>query len=434
MRAALPAGLLLATALLALPARAASPAPRAPEKAAATSQCAQCHLALDDDTLSPPARAFAHDVHGQAGFTCASCHGGDPDQPEEEQAHDARKGFHGSFAPREIPLLCGKCHADAALMKQFDPSLRVDQLSEYRTSKHGQKLFEGDTHVAQCASCHGAHGILPVKDSLSPVSPSKVAQTCNRCHGDAALMSSYKVESDVYAKYTKSVHYQTRVEKGDLSAPTCNTCHGNHGAVPPEVSSVANVCGTCHATFSDRFKASPHAQAFQDLGLPGCVTCHSNHEIVRPTEAFLSSGPQGKCGDCHDEGSAGAKVAEQMRGGILRLREETDSARTLLRKAAEAGMEVSRDQFELAKADEALTRARADVHYFQAAAVERDVTDGLGVARKARAAGVKALGERDYRRRGLVLSLILILATIGALLAAIRELDRRAPAPGDKKS
>lgn len=425
MKCALIGGLFLVAALAPASLRAGSSQAPSPEKASPTSRCAECHLAMDDETLSPPARAFAHDVHARAGFTCASCHGGDPDQEDQDKAHDAKKGFHGKFAPREIPALCGKCHADAALMKHFNPSLRVDQLSEYRTSKHGQKLLEGDTHVAQCASCHGAHGVLPVKDSLSPISSSKVAQTCNRCHGDAALMGSYKVESDVYAKYTKSVHFQIRVEKGDLSAPTCNTCHGNHGAVPPEVGSVANVCGTCHATFSDRFKASPHWEAFQELGLPGCVTCHSNHEIVRPTEDFLSSGPQGKCGDCHDAGSAGARAADAMREQILRLRKETDGARALLRTAAEAGMEVSRDQFELAKADEALTRARADVHYFQTAAVERDVTEGLGVARKARTAGVKALGERDFRRRGLVLSLLLILLTIAALLLRIRQLDRR---------
>ena len=395
-----------------------------PENQPPTSRCAECHLSMGDDTLTPPARAFARDVHAGAGFTCASCHGGDPSQEDAEKAHDAKKGFHGKFAPKEIPLLCGKCHADASLMKHFNPSLRVDQLAEYKTSKHGQKLFAGDTRVAQCASCHGAHGVLPVKDSLSPVSPSKVAQTCNRCHGDASLMASYKVSSDVYAKYTKSVHYKIRVEKGDLSAPTCNTCHGNHGAVPPEVESVANVCGTCHSTFADRFKASPHWEAFRNLGLPGCVTCHDNHDIVKPTEAFLSTGPEGKCGDCHDAGSVGARAASSMYQSIVGLEREMGAAKALLRTATEAGMEVSRDQFDLAKADEALTKARADVHYFQTAAVDKDVAEGLKAAQTARKAGMRALAERDYRRRGLFLSLFLILLTIGALLAKIRNLDR----------
>lgn len=435
MRAPFPA-ICAAVVLLAAGApRVSAQAPQTPPPApiAATTRCAECHLAMDDETLSPPARAFAHDVHARAGFTCVSCHGGDPNEQDQELAHSVKKGFHGKFAPREIPALCGGCHGDATLMKHFNPSLRVDQLTEYKTSKHAQKLFEGDTTVAQCASCHGAHGVLPVKDSLSPVSPSRVAQTCNRCHGDAALMSSHKVPSDVYAKYVKSVHYKVRVEKGDLSAPTCNTCHGNHGATPPEVGSVANVCGTCHSTFADKFKASPHWEAFQEMGLPGCVTCHSNHEIVAPTEAFLSIGPGGKCGECHEAGSKGAVAAGRMQSAIFRLRGRMDSARGLLRRAAEAGMEVSRDQFELAKADESLTKARGDVHLFQPAAVEQDVAAGLKVADSAHAAGLRALAERDYRRRGLVVSLIFILAVIGALFLKIRELDRRQKASGDRR-
>jgi hypothetical protein len=88
-------------------------------------------------------------------------------------------------------------------------------------------------------------------------------------------------------------------------------------------------------------------------------------------------------------------------------------------------MEVSRDQFELAKADEALTRARTDVHYFQAAAVERDVAEGLKAAETGNAAGLRALAERDYRRRGLLVSLFFILTAIGALLMKVRHVDRK---------
>ena len=423
MKAALFA-ILLAASLAARPAGAAPTGSPSGAEVGATSRCAECHLAMDDETLSPPARAFAHDIHARSGFTCASCHGGDPNAEDQELAHSSKKGFHGKFAPKEIPALCASCHADAALMKHFNPSLRVDQLSEYKTSKHAQKLFEGDTRVAQCASCHGAHGILPVKDSLSPVSPSRVAQTCNRCHGDAELMGAHHVESDVYAKYSQSVHFKVRTEKGDLSAPTCNSCHGNHGAAPPEVGSVSNVCGTCHTTFAERFKASPHWEAFADMGVPGCVTCHSNHEIVKPSEAFLSIEGEGKCGSCHEQGSKGALAADAMRQAITSLDRRTAAARALLKRAGEAGMEVSRDQFELAKADEALTKARADVHYFQPAAVQKDVQDGLKIADTAAAAGKRALAQRDVRRKGLFVSLFLIIAAIGVLTLKIRDLDR----------
>ncbi|MGH9369169.1 MAG: cytochrome c3 family protein [Thermoanaerobaculia bacterium] len=398
----------------------ALPAPAA----ASVSGCVECHLALEDARLTPPARAFADDVHAHSGFTCVFCHGGDATKLDQDLAHDAKKGFRGRIAPRDVPELCGRCHADASLMKQFNPARRVDQLAEYRSSGHGKKLAQGDAAVAECASCHGAHGILPIHDSRSPVSPGKIAQTCNRCHGDAALMATRKLPSDVYAKYARSVHFEAR-EKGDLSAPSCNSCHGNHGAAPPGVDSVANVCGTCHAVFADQFKLSPHWEAFQEMGLPACVTCHENHQIVHPTEAFLAAGPADKCGSCHEAGSAGAKAAAKMREDLVQLELETRGARDTIRRAAEAGMEVSRANFDLGRADDALIKARADVHLFRPAAVREAASAGLTIARSARQAGLRALQERDYRRRGLFVSLGLIGLAVIALILKIRDLDRR---------
>lgn len=416
---------LFAACALAARLAAGAPPPRLPSPApvpAPGNTCLTCHLSLEDDRLTPPARAFRKDdVHAKAGFTCANCHGGDPTQEDMEAAHDAKKGFIGKPAHKQIPEVCAKCHADAALMKRYNPSLRVDQLSEYRTSKHGQMLARGDTHVAECASCHGAHGILPIKDTRSPVYPTRVAKTCNGCHGDAALMATYKLPSDVYAKYMQSVHAKAMYEKGDVSAPTCNSCHGNHGAAPPAVTSVANVCGTCHSVFADRFKASAHAAAFESLGLPGCVTCHGNHDIAQPTEEFLGAGPNGKCGSCHEKGDRCDIATAAMHEDVVGLRTRIEAAHRILDTAAEAGMEVSRHQFDLTNAEEALTKARTDVHELRLAAVRKDAEEGLAVARKAEAAGRRAMAERDYRRRGLLLSLVFILATIGALVAVIRR-------------
>ncbi len=394
----------------------------------AVNRCLECHLALDDARLTPPAKAAAEDIHAKNGFACSACHGGDPAQEDQELAHDRRRGFLGRPSAGDIPALCGRCHADAAFMKRFNPSLRVDQLSEYWTSEHGKKLRAGDRQVAQCASCHGAHGILPVKDLRSPVSSPKIAQTCNRCHGDAARMTPYHIPVDIYAKYVRSVHFQAR-EKGDASAPTCNSCHGNHGAAPPEVGSVTNVCGTCHATFAEKFRQSPHAEAFLSMGLPACVTCHENHEIVKPTEAFLGTGKQSRCASCHEPDSTGGKAAAQMQRDLETLARETANARETIRRASEAGMEVSRIRFDLLQADEALTKARAEVHVFRASAVADATKAGLAVARSAQAGADRALAEKDYRRRGLFLSLGLILLSMVALLLMIRQ--RRKISPSD---
>ena len=416
---------LLAVAFLALGLAAAARAdsPGTP----ASIGCVECHLALEDSRMTPPAKAFSDDVHARAGLTCAACHGGDPKSQDQEVAHDPRKGFRGKPTPLQIPALCGDCHADAARMRQFNPTLRVDQLSEYRTSGHGKKLLKGDPTVATCESCHGAHGVLPVKDSRSPVYPTRVAQTCNRCHGDGPLMAAHRLPSDVYARYAKSVHFEAMTKKGDLSAPTCNSCHGNHGAAPPQVASVANVCGTCHTIFADQFKNSPHREAFAEMGLPGCVTCHENHEIVHPTDAFLSDGAESKCASCHEAGTKGAVAAAQMYADLRRLELETGEARRSLRLEAEAGMEVSRIEFDLTGAAEALTKARTDVHLFQASVVRKTTEEGLAVARTAKAAAVRVRGEREFRRKGLFVSLGLILVAIVALVAKIRDVDRHRP-------
>ena len=400
-------------------------APPEPAPASSPSTCLDCHLALDDARLTPPAKAFADDLHARVGFTCANCHGGDPKAEDQDAAHDRRKGFKGKPAPKDIPALCGDCHGDAAKMKQYNPSLRVDQLVEYRTSGHGKKLAAGDEKVATCVSCHGAHGVLPVKDARSPVYPTRMAETCNHCHGDAGLMSAHKLPSDVYAKYKQSVHFEMLMKKGDLSAPTCNSCHGNHGAAPPNVGSVANVCGTCHSIFAEQFKASPHQKAFAELDLPGCVTCHENHAIVHPTDEFLADGAASKCSSCHEAGTKGAQAAAAMYAELRKLRDDTAAAKAMLKVEAEAGMEVSRVQFELSHADEALTKARADVHLFDPAAVKKAVDGGIAVTRTAVSAATKIHAERQFRRKGLFGSLGLILLAIVALVVKIRDLDRR---------
>ncbi len=401
--------------------------PRRPLRAA-TVGCVDCHLALDDSRITPPAKAFADDVHAHAGFTCASCHGGDAKAEDQDARARSEEGLPRQAGAPRHPALCGTCHADAAAMKRFNPSLRVDQLSEYRTSGHGKELARGDGTVATCASCHGAHGILAGQGHALPrLSRPASPQTCNRCHGDVGLMTAHKLPADVFAKYSHSVHHEALTKKGDLSAPTCNTCHGNHGAAPPEVGSVANVCGTCHTVFAEQFKASPHWEAFAELGLPGCVTCHENHGIVHPTDAYLADGDDSRCASCHEPGTAGAKAAAEMHTDLMRLQKETEAARTSLRREAEAGMEVSRAQFDLSRADEALTKARADVHLFQSFAVQQAVNGGLTVARKARQEGARLHREREFRRKGLFVSLVLIVVAITGLVLKIRDLDRRRP-------
>ena len=106
------------------------------------------------------------------------------------------------------------------------------------------------------------------------------------------------------------------VKRNDLSAPTCNDCHGNHGAAPPGVGAIANVCGTCHTVFATKFAQSTHSQIFDR----SCVECHSNHEIAQPSDALLGTDKAAICVTCHSDGDNGLKAAASMRGEIEKLK------------------------------------------------------------------------------------------------------------------
>jgi hypothetical protein len=385
--------------------------------------CVTCHAGLQGN-LAKPVQAFESDVHHQARLRCVDCHGGDASDYSMDAMSPAR-GFRGVPKRNQVPELCAHCHANGAYMRLFNPKLRIDQLSQYQTSVHGKRLKQGDAKVATCVDCHAAHGILPVADARAPVYPTNVVSTCARCHADPQYMQGYKIPTDQVAKYQKSVHADM-LAQGDTSAPTCTTCHGNHGAAPPGVSSVANVCGTCHVFFAQLFEKSPHSAPFAAAGLPGCVQCHSNHEIARPVDDWVGVGQKSVCGTCHSEGDQGYASAQKMSNGLVELKDSFHRAEEILSIAERSGMEVSSAKLELGDADEDLIKARVNVHTFRAEEVQKLTDLGVEISQKAYAAGASALRERDLRRKGLGLSLIFIVLAISGLYLKIQEIESHA--------
>lgn len=390
---------------------------------AAKSSCLECHAGMPEPLGIAPEQ-YAEDIHAQKGLTCASCHGGNPNTDDMEAAMNKTAGFRGHVDRKQVPGLCGKCHGDGAYMRQYNPSVRTDQFAQYGTSRHGKLLATGDGKVAVCTDCHGVHGIRPASDTRSPVHPINVAKTCSRCHADASYMKSYKIGTDQFEGYTHSVHYEAMAVRGDLSAPTCTTCHGNHGAAPPGVASVENVCGTCHVFQEQLFDKSPHKKAFAEAGLPGCMSCHSNHRIVHPTDEFLGAGQGSVCSDCHGADSTPLNVSVAMRDRIAALQSAIASSDELLSRAERSGMEVSEAKLQQAQARDALTKARVNVHTFAIAPVEQDVKTGLKTTTATYAAGKAALAERSFRRKGLGISLVLIFFVVGGLWMYVREIER----------
>jgi hypothetical protein len=52
-------------------------------------------------------------------------------------------------------------------------------------SFHGLASKSGSQTVANCASCHGVHGILPSSDPKSMINARNLPATCGKCHPGA---------------------------------------------------------------------------------------------------------------------------------------------------------------------------------------------------------------------------------------------------------
>jgi len=206
------------------------------------------------------------------------------------------------------------------------------------------------------------------------------------------------------------------MDKGDLSAPTCNNCHGNHGAVPPAVGSVANACGACHGKIASLFAGTGMKHRFEQESLPGCATCHGSHKIQLPSDTLVGMRDGAVCMKCHENGKygatlAGANAAREIRHGLDQLNQQIAKAETTLAKAEQLGMEVSEPKFELRNAVNALTNARTLLHSFQVKPVEAALADGEKVVAEVQGKADHALQE--HTRRVAVHSLKLALPDFG---------------------
>jgi hypothetical protein len=292
---------LLALALCAFPAKAAD-------------GCLDCHAALDDT----PSKLFQRDIHRARGIACSGCHGGDATSSDMEQAMSRKAGFIGRPLGDSVSVVCARCHSNAEEMKRLHSSVPVGQFELLQASVHGKRATDGRSRIAQCTTCHGAHGIAAVKDPRSPVHPKNLVATCSRCHSDASYMRSYNpgLPVDQREKYVTSVHGK-RNAAGDARAAECASCHGTHSILATkDVRSTVyptNVPGTCAKCHSDaarmkgygiptdqyeKYATSVHGVALlerNDLGAPACNGCHGNHGATPPGVTSISK----VCGTCH---------------------------------------------------------------------------------------------------------------------------------------
>ena len=89
-------------------------------------------------------------------------------------------------------------------------------------------------------------------------------------------------------------------------------CHGNHGAFPPQVKSIALVCRQCHPSTGELSPRAPTKRPSMRMGISECEACHGNHKILRPSDDMLGTGKGAVCIQCHESGSKGYQAASDL--------------------------------------------------------------------------------------------------------------------------
>jgi predicted CXXCH cytochrome family protein len=238
-------------------------------------------------------------------------------------------------------------------------------------------------------------------------------------------MKPFGHDGKVFTDWSSSVHANALLKRGDTSAPTCNTCHGSHGATPPGVTEVANVCAQCHVREAQNFTAGPKKAIFDAMGQAECLVCHGNHAIQPPTHAMIGVTEPAVCATCHDASGNGAATIKKFRDGLEGLGTAMTSAEAVVVRAEHAGMLVEDARLALQEAREQQVQSRVAIHTFKDEPFVEIAAKGLAAAQNAGQGGHAALEELQNRRRGLAVATLLI---VGFLITFWLKI-RRLPAP-----
>jgi len=136
--------------------------------------CGMCHKEVVDQ--------YRASVHGKALMEgvrnaplCTDCHGEHSILAHSQPASPVNAGH--------IRDTCAGCHGNVRLSRKF--GLPSDRVLTFDASYHGLAGKSGSQSVANCASCHGYHNILPSSDPKSTVNAKNLPATCGHCHAGA---------------------------------------------------------------------------------------------------------------------------------------------------------------------------------------------------------------------------------------------------------
>jgi formate dehydrogenase gamma subunit len=198
--------------------------------------------------------------------------------------------------------------------------LREKPIELYQSSVHGQASMKGLYVAATCNDCHSAdsqeghktaHRVLSAADPESTIFHFNIPETCSQCHESVSM------------DYMEGIHGQL-VERGEVDAPVCTHCHGEHGIISPSdprspvsAGRVAEAtCAPCHESevLNEKYgipagRLRSYIDSYHglkskagDVRVANCASCHGAHRILPHTDATSSIHPdnlRATCGECH---------------------------------------------------------------------------------------------------------------------------------------
>ena len=190
--------------------------------------CGRCHADVQS--------VFIQSIHGQAiargnglAPVCTDCHG--------IHTIKAPSDPNSSVSDQNLSrTTCARCHQGVRLTQEF--GVAGSRVSTYLDSYHGLASQGGSVVVANCASCHGVHNILPSSDPRSTINPANLDATCGQCHkGVTQKFTRYKVHVDVQGGRTMD----KGTRRGPLDQVVLSSAHpaGHRRNVPAQRNSVA---------------------------------------------------------------------------------------------------------------------------------------------------------------------------------------------------
>ena len=272
---------------------------------------------------------FGSSVHGRTG--CSGCH---PDINMQNHPRSKKITSKAEYAAG-VSRNCSRCHT-AEQLKKRQPIHSSLAAKGTCVGCHGSHYIRGMAAAkvgvkenAYCLTCHRNNISMPMKngESLSvTVDASAVANSvhgklqCTDCHAEfskaqhpirsfssrraytiAASEGCRKCHEEADKLYATSVHLDM-LKGGNLKAPTCSDCHGDHSiaSVKRDRNLGITSCNKCHSEMNSSYEASIHGKAWQKgvANAPSCSSCHNAHNI---DSTALTTKIKDGCLKCHKD-------------------------------------------------------------------------------------------------------------------------------------